>query len=40
MEGRARRVDSLAKQIAVLEPQQRATLHEAAEILKQVIRTI
>jgi DNA-binding MarR family transcriptional regulator len=40
MEGRARRVDSLAKQIAALKPQQRATLHEAAEILKQVIRTI
>jgi DNA-binding MarR family transcriptional regulator len=40
MEGRARRVNSLAKQIAALAPQQRTTLRDAAAILKDVIRVI
>jgi len=40
MEGRARRVQTLAKQIAALNRKQRATLQEAAEILKEVIRAI
>jgi DNA-binding MarR family transcriptional regulator len=40
MEGRARRVKALAKQIAALAPPQRAVLHEATEILKQVVRSI
>jgi DNA-binding MarR family transcriptional regulator len=40
MEGRARRVNALAKQIAALNPKQRTALHEAAEILKEVIQTI
>jgi len=40
MEGRARRVQALAKQIAALNRKQRATLQEAAEILKEVIREI
>jgi DNA-binding MarR family transcriptional regulator len=40
MEGRARRVDALAKQIAALNSQQRCTLQEASEILQQVIRKI
>ncbi len=39
-EGRARRVQALAKQIAALNRKQRATLQEAAEILKVVIREI
>ena len=40
MEGRARRVRALAKQIAALNREQRSTLQEAAEILKEVIRAI
>src|SRR5580704_8121338 len=40
MEGRARRVHALAKQIAALSREQRSTLQEASEILKAVIRTI
>jgi DNA-binding MarR family transcriptional regulator len=40
MEGRARRVRALAKQIAALSQEQRTTLHQAAEILKEVIRGI
>jgi DNA-binding MarR family transcriptional regulator len=40
MEGRARRVDALAKQISALTSQQRFTLQEASEILQQVIRNI
>jgi DNA-binding MarR family transcriptional regulator len=40
MEGRARRVRALAKQITALSHKQRSTLQEAAEILKEVIRTI
>jgi DNA-binding MarR family transcriptional regulator len=40
MEGRARRVRTLAKQIAALSREQRSTLQKAAEILKDVIRTI
>jgi len=40
MEGRARRVRALAKQIAALNRKQRFTLQEAAEILKDVIRSI
>jgi DNA-binding MarR family transcriptional regulator len=40
MEGRARRVQALAKQIAALSHKQRAALQEAAEILKEVIRAI
>src|SRR5580704_16080459 len=38
MEGRARRVHALAKQIAALSREQRSTLQEASEILKAVIR--
>ena len=40
MEGRARRVQALAKQIAALSREQRAALQEAAEILKEIIRAI
>ena len=40
MDGRARRVRALAKQIAALSREQRAALHKAAEILKEVIRAI
>jgi len=40
MEGRARRVRSLAKQITGLSHKQRAALQEAAEILKEVVRAI
>jgi DNA-binding MarR family transcriptional regulator len=40
MEGRARRVRALAKQIAALNHKQRSTLQEAAEILKEVVRAI
>jgi DNA-binding MarR family transcriptional regulator len=40
MEGRARRVRALAKQIAALNREQRSTLQVAAEILKDVIRAI
>jgi DNA-binding MarR family transcriptional regulator len=40
MEGRARRVHALTKQIAALNREQRSTLQEAAEILKDVIRAI
>jgi DNA-binding MarR family transcriptional regulator len=40
MEGRSRRVQALAKQIAALNRKQRTTLQEAAEILKEVIREI
>ena len=40
IEGRARRVRALAKQIAALSREQRAALHKAAEILKEVIRAI
>jgi DNA-binding MarR family transcriptional regulator len=40
MEGRARRVRTLAKQIAALNRERRSTLQEAAEILKEVIRAI
>jgi len=40
MEGRARRVRALAKQIAALSREQRSALQEAAEILKAVIRAI
>jgi DNA-binding MarR family transcriptional regulator len=40
MEGRARRVRTLAKQIAALSREQRAALQEATEILKEVIRAI
>jgi DNA-binding MarR family transcriptional regulator len=40
MEGRARRVRALAKQIAGLTHEQRSALQEAAEILKEVVRTI
>jgi DNA-binding MarR family transcriptional regulator len=40
MEGRARRVQALAKQITALSHKQRAALQEAAEILKEVVRAI
>jgi DNA-binding MarR family transcriptional regulator len=40
MEGRNRRVNALAKQIAALNEKQRSKLHDAAEILKDVIRAI
>jgi DNA-binding MarR family transcriptional regulator len=40
MEGRARRVQALAKQIAALNHKHRAALQEAAEILKEVVRAI
>src|SRR5277367_5422358 len=40
LEGRARRVCALAKQIAALNHEQRSVLQEAAEILKEVVRTI
>jgi DNA-binding MarR family transcriptional regulator len=40
MEGRARRVRALAKQIAALSHKQRAALQQAAEILKKVVRAI
>jgi len=40
MEGRARRVRALAKQIAALNHEQRSALQEAAEILKEVVRKI
>ena len=40
IEGRARRVRALAKQIAALNHEQRSALKEAAEILKEVVRTI
>ena len=40
MEGRARRVRALAKQIAALNHEQRSALQEAAEILKVVVRKI
>ena len=40
MEGRERRVRALARQIAELEPHDRATLRQAAEILKSVVRAI
>ncbi len=40
MEGRARRVCALAKQIAALNHEQRSALQAAAEILKKVVRTI
>jgi len=40
MDGRARRVRALAKQIAALSREQRAALHKTAEILKEVIRAI
>ena len=40
MEGRARRVRALAKQIAALSREQRAALQQAAEILKDVVRAI
>jgi DNA-binding MarR family transcriptional regulator len=40
MEGRARRVHALTKQIAALSPEQRAALQKAAEILKEVVRAI
>jgi DNA-binding MarR family transcriptional regulator len=40
MEGRARRVRALAKQIAGLTHEQRSALREAAEILKEVVRRI
>lgn len=40
MEGRERRVRALATQIAELNPSDRATLQEAAEILKSVVRAI
>ena len=40
MEGRARRVRALAKQIAALSREQRSALQEASEILKAVIRAI
>jgi DNA-binding MarR family transcriptional regulator len=40
MAGRERRVRSLAKQIAALTVQQRSTLQEAAEILKEVVAAI
>ena len=40
MEGRARRVRALAKQIAALSREQLSALQEAAEILKAVIRAI
>ena len=40
IEGRARRVNALAKQIDKLNAQQRNTLQQASEILKEVIRTI
>src|SRR5271156_1650475 len=39
-EGRARRIRALAKQIAELGRQQHATLQQAVEILKEVIRAI
>ena len=40
IEGRARRVRALAKQIAALSREQRSTLQKAAEILKEVIPSI
>src|ERR1700734_325170 len=40
MEGRARRVHALTKQIDALNREQRSTLQEAAEIMKDVIRAI
>jgi DNA-binding MarR family transcriptional regulator len=40
MEGRARRVRALTKQIAALNHEQRSALQEAAEILKVVVRKI
>lgn len=40
MQGRARRVRVLAAQIAALKPEDRATLDNAAEILKKVIAAI
>jgi DNA-binding MarR family transcriptional regulator len=40
MEGRARRVRALARQIAALNHNQRGALQEAAEILKEVIHAI
>jgi DNA-binding MarR family transcriptional regulator len=40
IEGRVRRVRALAKQIAALNHEQRSALKEAAEILKEVVRTI
>jgi DNA-binding MarR family transcriptional regulator len=40
MQGRARRVQALAKQIAALNREQRSVLHQAAEILKEVVRAI
>src|SRR5271154_6656864 len=40
MAGRERRVRALAKQIAALNHEQRSALQEAAEILKEVVRTI
>jgi DNA-binding MarR family transcriptional regulator len=40
MEGRARRVNALAKKIAALNHEQRTALQEAVEILKDVIRAI
>jgi DNA-binding MarR family transcriptional regulator len=40
MEGRARRVQALAKQITALSHKQRAALQDAAEILKEVVRAI
>jgi len=40
MAGRERRVRALAKQIAALTVQQRSTLQEAAEILKEVVAAI
>jgi len=40
MEGRARRVQALATQIAALSPKQQSVLQEAAEILQEVVRAI
>jgi DNA-binding MarR family transcriptional regulator len=40
IEGRSRRVHALEKQIAALSPRQRTALHEAVEILKEVVRAI
>jgi hypothetical protein len=40
MQGRARRVRGLAKQIAALSREQRAALKKASKILKEVLRAI
>jgi DNA-binding MarR family transcriptional regulator len=40
MQGRERRVRALARQIAALKPGERTVLHEAADILRQVVAAI